>query len=240
METETETASSTLRMAGAARDLQAAWTAGGMEHLYYLAARTALASVDGATAAGLSLVRRKEKIRIHGATDPIVERIGALQDELEEGPCIEAVWEQPVVHSDDLLDEPRFPAWAAAVVDETGVRSALSVRIFTHGGTLGALCLYSREPHAFDEEAVDCAVALAAHIAVAVAGAEDVEGLRVALDSRTVIGQATGIVMERYGISAPAAFSLLSRVASTAEIKIRQVADELVETGQLRGAPEPG
>lgn len=231
----------TQRLAGAARDLLGHQSG----DVYRAAGELALANVAGATAAGLSLVRRGRgrdggsRIEIRGATSEAVKVVGRLQDETGEGPCLEAVWEEPVVHSRDLADEPRFPVWARRVVEETGLRSALSIRLFTHDDTLGALCVYSTEPRAFDASSIEDASALAAHVAVAIADAENIAHLKTALDTRALVGQATGILIERYQMTAASAFSLLTRVASAEEVKVRALAAELVETGRLRGVPDP-
>ncbi len=121
------------------------------------------------------------------------------------------------------------------MVEQTGLHSVLSVRLFTHADVLGALNLYSTRPSAFDDEDHADAIALAAHLSVAVTGSQKEADLNTALGSRTAIGQATGILMERYGLRADVAFGLLARTSSEHEVKVRELAAELIETGYLRG-----
>src|SRR5690606_33003644 len=109
-----------------------------------------------------------------------------------------AIWQEPSVHSTDLEQDARWPQWGQRVVAETSARSVLSFQLFTHKDTLGALTLYSRTPDAFDQDAKDEAIAIAAHVAIAVAATEEVHQLASGLDSRTVIGQATGMIIERF------------------------------------------
>lgn len=116
---------------------------------------------------------------------------------------------------------------------ELGVRSMLCTRLFTHEHTLGALNLYAEADDAFIEEDRDYARALAAHAAVAVAASQQIEGLKIAVDHRTTIGKALGIIMERYEIDDTAAFRLLHRLASDNNRKIYDLADELVRTRRL-------
>ncbi|GAA2758636.1 hypothetical protein F4554_003721 [Actinopolymorpha rutila] len=117
----------------------------------------------------------------------------------------------------------------------------MCLRLFTYAHTVGALNLYARSRNAFGRDDVEQGQALAAHAAVAVVGAQRIDQLSVALDTRTVIAQAQGILMERYRFTADQAFNVLVRVSSQANVKLRDVAIELVETRRTPGyrPPEP-
>jgi len=199
------------------------------------AVHLAVANIPGCEAAGLSLIRRGGGIETPAATDPIVLAADALQYSLGEGPCLRAAWLERVVHSPDLRADGRWPLWGPRVADDPGVQSVLCLQLFLQDDSLGALNLYSTRRNAFDENDVDEGTALAAHIAIAVSSAETQQHLTRALDARTVIGQGVGIVMERYGIDAASAFRVLVRTSSHANVKLRLIAQELVETGNLRG-----
>jgi hypothetical protein len=151
-----------------------------------------------------------------------------LQVECGEGPCIDAVWEERVISAPDLTQDGRWPSWAHRAVDELGVRSMLCLRMFTHEDRVGALNLFSDLAHAFTPDDVDTGIAVAAHSAVAVAATNKIDQLHFALDSRTVIGQATGLMMGVYGIDSDAAWNLLRRLSSTENSKLVDVAAELV------------
>jgi len=92
------------------------------------------------------------------------------------------------------------------------------------------LNLYSREPEAFDLDDIYNGEALAAHVAVALAASRQAEQLGMAIATRTVIGQAEGILMERFDISAEQAFAVLRRVSSHSNVKLNRVAEQLVRT----------
>jgi AmiR/NasT family two-component response regulator len=109
----------------------------------------------------------------------------------------------------------------------------LSFQLFTHEDTLGALNLYSRVRDGFREEDREDGLALAAHIAIAVAAAQEISQLTRAMDTRSVIGQALGILMERFDLDAARAFAVLTRISQTEQQKLQHVAAELVETRRL-------
>ena len=198
------------------------------------AVELAVELIRGCDAAGVTLVRRGNALESPAHTDEMVARGDALQLELREGPCVDAVWEQQVVISGDLASETRWPNWAAGVVAETGARSMMCVQLFTSETTLGALNMYAKSPNAFDHQSDRYAAqALAAHVAVALVAAQRIENLYTALDSRTVIGQAEGILMERFDLSPQSAFEVLRRVSSHSNEKLHAVALELVRTRRL-------
>lgn len=120
------------------------------------------------------------------------------------------------------------------MVEELGIRSSLSFRLFTRPDhTWGALNVYSRTPSAFSEEDVQHGQAIAAMSAVALARSINDEQLAGAIETRTVIGQAIGMVMERYDLDEERAFSVLRRISSHENVKLRDVAAQLVATRRL-------
>jgi len=108
-----------------------------------------------------------------------------------------------------------------------GVRSMLCLQLFTHENKLGALNLYSRQGNAYTEDNLDEAIAIAAHAAVA--AAQHIDQLGIGMARRTLIGQAVGILMERYNLDADRAFSVLVRLSSTENRKLFDIASELVD-----------
>lgn len=187
--------------------------------------------------AGVTLMRRKGGITTPAATGEVARAGDALQVELNEGPCLDALWGQEVVSSSNLAADLRWPQWGPRIARDFEVGSMLCVRLFTDEDTLGALNLYSLREDAFDEMARIEALALAAHVAVALAAAQEIGQLRVAIESRTVIGQAEGILMERFGLSAGQAFAALVRASSVANRKLSAIAGELVASRQLPTVP---
>ena len=134
-----------------------------------------------------------------------------------------------------MRTEQRLPRFAAEAV-RLGVLSSLSFQLFVEGDDLGALNLYARAPHAFGEESEDVGLVLAAHAAVALAGARREDHLRRAVDNRDLIGQAEGILMERHELTADQAFQVLARVSQQTNRKLVDVAEELTRTGTVPGA----
>jgi len=189
--------------------------------------------VPGAQEAGFSMLHRGRAVDTPAATSDLVVRIDQLQYESQQGPCLDAIWESEVVRSPDIGSDDRWPTWGPRVVDDTGMRSVLCFRLFTHGDRLGALNLYSRQSDAFDEADVEHGLAMAAHSAIAVSAALEVEHLKVGMDRRTVIGQAQGILMERFDMDSEHAFALLTRLSSHSNRKLREIALEIVETRRL-------
>ena len=188
---------------------------------------------SGCDYAGVSIVHRKGVIYTPAATNERVRRLDELQFTLQEGPCFDAIWSGETIHANDLTNDPRWPRWSALVVADLGVASMLSYRLFTTGKTLGALNLYSRSLDAFDPDDINNGYYLAAHLAIALAGAETTEQLTSAIASRTAIGQAEGILMERFDLQPAQAFAVLTRISQHSNVRLHLVALELVKTRKL-------
>jgi GAF domain-containing protein len=190
--------------------------------------------IGGCDLAGISIVRR-DGIETAAATNEALRHMDGLQFEVGEGPCLDALQDHETVYSHDLASDERWPVWGPKVAAEIGVRSNVSYRLFTTESTLGALNLYSHQVEAFDTDDIYNGLALAAHVAVALAAARNAEDLERAITTRTVIGQAEGILMERFNISAEQAFAVLRRVSQHRNIKLSKVAEEVVRTRKTPG-----
>lgn len=189
--------------------------------------------IPGCHAAGICVVHRGERIDTHAASDDLVRRIDALQHELSEGPCLDALREDHTVASHDLATDVRWPSWGPQVVEQLGLSSSVSYRLYSTEKDLGALNLYGTDVSAFTAEDIADGLALAAHVGVALAAAQEVEHLEHALRGRTVIGQATGVLMERFDLAPDRAFSVLSRLSQQRNVKLRALAEEIVDTRTL-------
>lgn len=186
--------------------------------------------IPGCDAAGVCVVYRGDRIDTHATSTDELRQVDALQHELDEGPCLEALREDHTVVSNDLTTDPRWPTWGPAVVERVGMRSSVSYRLYSNDKDLGALNLYGTATGAFTAEDIQDGLALAAHIGVALAAAQEVEQLEKALGGRTVIGQATGILMERFDLAPDRAFSVLSRMSQQKNVKLRVLAEQIVTT----------
>jgi GAF domain-containing protein len=226
------------RMAEAARQLQDHHS--DPEATFELAVKLVHSNVEGCDSAGLSFVHARRRVDTVAATDHMAFDGDQLQYELGEGPCLDSIWEEETVHSPDLAHDERWPTWGPRVGQETAAESILCFRLFTHQDVLGALNLYSRRRNAFDHDARDEGRAIAAHVAIAVAASQEVQQLSSGLHSHTIIGQATGILMERFDLDAVRAFSVLIRLSQHSNVKLREVAAELVATRSSTGPRESG
>jgi len=182
--------------------------------------------------AGLSVFRSGGTFETLAPTHPIVVQADQLQYELKEGPCVEAAWEDTTFLSDDLASDPRWPSWgpkAAAL----GFGSMLAARLSIGEKTIGALNLYSAEARDYDADDRATAVVFATHAAATLVSVREREHLKDAVEGRTVIGQAQGILMARFGLDADRAFSVLRRFSQSQNIKLRAVAELVIATGDL-------
>jgi GAF domain-containing protein len=129
--------------------------------------------------------------------------------------------------------------WAQfrAAAREHGIGSVLCAPLRLHDRCLGTLTLYASGPAAFGERDEADIALFATLAAIALAEAQRAEQLRTAIAGRDLIGQAKGILMERYKISADAAFGVLARTSQDANIKLAAVARQVAESGELPGAP---
>ncbi len=186
----------------------------------------------GSDYAGVVFVHDNHHIETAAATDPIVAKLDAMQMEIGEGPDVSVLADRLSVIVSDTRTETRWPKWAALVSD-AGIRSLLSVRMYTDDETIGTLNAFSRHPDAFDVDDQAVAHVLARHAAVALRTARKIENLWLAVDARKRIGQAQGILMERFDLNPDQAFSVLLRYSQDNNIKLREVADRLVETRTL-------
>ncbi|HEX8305572.1 MAG TPA: GAF and ANTAR domain-containing protein [Jatrophihabitans sp.] len=163
--------------------------------------------------------------------EPTPQIIG-LQNEVGEGPCLEAVAHGGPVWVPDLSRETRWPAFTAAAA-ELGVGSMMCTSLVARNRIYGSLSLASAHPHAFDDESQTLATIFAANATIALAGQEWHQNMTTALTSRDVIGQAKGILMERYRLTPDAAFALLVKASQHTHTKLRTVSEELCRTGEL-------
>lgn len=189
--------------------------------------------IEGCHHAGISMVVSGRRIETAAATSEVAMRGDQLQYELGEGPCLDSIRTQETILCRDLRHESRWSTWAPQVAEELKVRSLLCFQLFTTAKSFGALNLYSESVDAFDTQDQALGLALAAHIAVALASSREIDTREIAIISRTVIGQAEGILMERYDLTSDKAFSVLRRVSQDTQTKLVAVATDLVRTRKL-------
>ena len=203
----------------------------------------AVATVEGCDAAGV-FVMDGDQIVTAASTDPLVGELHDLQSAHEEGPCLDALGEGGISSfSLDLGTDARWPRFGPAA-ELAGVRSGMAFRLSER--PVSALNLYAHMPAAFGATDRAKALVFATLAGLALGAAEDraddeqrFANLHEALRTRELIGQAQGILIERERITAEQAFQVLRRASQHLNVKVREVAATLVETGERPATGPP-
>jgi len=197
---------------------------------------SAVISLPGIEHAGISLIR-KGVIETKGATSDLPRQLDDLQFTYREGPCYDAMVDgSPDVQvSNDIKHDQRWPQYVPGAV-RLGLQAQMGIRLFNADGVHGALNLYATENPKIPDETVDGASLFAANAAVVLGRVLLERNLRGAIETRTVIGVASGLVMGRYGVSQEQAFQYLTRISQDTNTKLRTVAEQIVE-GATRQVP---
>ncbi len=161
-------------------------------------------------------------------TDEVAGRLDELQAKHDVGPCLESAWRQRVVRVDDYDTDDRWPEYISDARMQTPVRASVSFPLFRESDVMGALTLHSVEADAFDPDAVQIGRTFAAQAALAMQSDTRQHQFSEALASRDTIGQAKGILMERYDLDADQAFAMLRQVSQDTNDKIVDLAARLV------------
>jgi hypothetical protein len=190
--------------------------------------RGAVDTIPGIDYASLSVTANAGQIETLAPTDPVALRADQLQYDLREGPCYEAVDGAPVLEVDDLASDLRWPDYGpkAAATFGLGAQIAFQFRAAPHAR--GALNLYAEQPHAIAGETRELGEMFANLAAVALGWSRHDQTLHEALSTRELIGQAIGIVMERYRLDADRAFAFLVRTSQAGNVKLRDVAAGII------------
>lgn len=189
--------------------------------------------IEGCACASITVVSRQRGHTL-AASDDVARLADALQYDLNQGPCLQAAWDDADYLMFDVAHERRWPQYAAALTERTPIRSVLAFQLPARESA--ALNLFGMQPGAFTDESVSVGAMFAAHVSslVALYEAEQLnENLRTALDSSRLIGAAVGILMAHLRISQDAAIALLRDTSQQLRRKVRDLAAEVVETGTL-------
>lgn len=200
----------------------------GLEEIVASAAR----QVPGSQYAGLTVASRTNGVRTAAATHGYATLLDEIQQRHQEGPCLSAAWEHHTVRVDDLETDQRWPRYRMDALYETSVRSVLAFQLFIGDDALGALNFYSEHPYAFGHESIELGLVFATHSALAWNMFQRTNQFRSALASRDVIGQAKGIIMERFKIDALHAFELLTRLSQDGNTKLVDIAQQIIDSNE--------
>ena len=214
-----------VRMADLARAVAAPRSG---EEIFEEVTKAAVELIPGVDTAGILLITKGGKYESHAGTTDLPHELDELQHVLQEGPCLDAAFDD-ILAVEDFREETRWPAYSAAVA-KLGVLSSLSMRLYTNERTAGALNLFGFEPTQWDSEKRTTGIVLAAHAASAIMSNRQGEQLQSALSTRDRIGQAKGIIMERYGVDDMRAFDMLRRLSQEGNTPLVDIAARVIET----------
>jgi GAF domain-containing protein len=190
---------------------------------------TAKELIPGVDIAGVLLVGKAGSFETLAPTDDLMFKLDELQMRYLEGPCVTAALSEIVVRTDDFRNEPKWPNYSPEVV-QLGVLSGLSFKLYTADRTAGALNLFGYEPMLWDTEAETIGMVLAAHAAAAILASREGDQLQSALSTRDRIGQAKGIIMERFKIDDVQAFGMLRQLSQDTNTKLIDIAQRVIDT----------
>jgi GAF domain-containing protein len=182
------------------------------------------AELPGVDCANVTVISGDRDIHIAAATHPWAERIDAIQRRHGEGPCLSSAGQHQAVHVPDLALETRWPKFRAEALERTPVRSIMGFQLFIDGTSIGALNVFAERPNAFDEGTRRLGSLFATHVALVWGGARRESQFQAALASRDIIGQAKGMIMERYTMDAGQAFDMLRQLSHDANVALAEVA----------------
>lgn len=207
-----------------------AWLSGvrDLETTLTSTARGAVEAIPGTECASVAELRSDGTLDSQVVTGDLAHTVDRLQGEAGEGPALDALEQKHTVFVDDIgAEHGRWPELAPRAESE-GLVSAVCYRLEVGDKDRMALNLYAREPKVFDEEARLLGELFASHAGLAIAHARKADQLETALSTRDLIGQAKGILMERFGVSDYDAFGLLVETSQQTNLKLVKVASWLV------------
>jgi hypothetical protein len=199
-----------------------------VNELLYLICLAAIDAVPGAQYAGITLADRHGKLETPAATHPLVHKVDALQYEFRQGPCVDAVQGRWQARSDDLRVDVRWPKYGPVAAD-LGIVSQMGIELFDEPGLIAGLNLYSSTVSAFDDDTVEAAMLFAIQATHTLGRVMTQKQLTDAMTTNTTIGRATGVVMQRFQLSADRAFELLTRVSRIHDLTLEVLADQILE-----------
>jgi GAF domain-containing protein len=217
------------RLVQTARQLSKTLTPGDLDHTLSRITAAAVEVLPDVEYASITIMHADGRLETVAPTDDLLWGIDAAQYELREGPCYEAASDTVHVTAPDLATDRRFPRYAAVAV-EAGIRAQAGVRLFDAPKSQGALNLYAHSVGAF-EDLGSLGKLFTHQSAMAIEYAQEIHNLKEAIHTRGIIGQAVGIVMERYKLTDQRAFAFLTRLSQHGNVKLRRVAEQLVAIG---------
>lgn len=208
-------------------DLADALSAKRLDETLQSLTEAAVHTLPGVDHASITVRHQNGTIQSYAMTADFLEELDAGQYENQEGPCYDGVANNAFTVCGNLANDPRYPNYGPQAL-AAGVRSQAGLRLYEADKARAALNLYSRSVGALADIAF-LAELFSQHARTAIRYAQEIDGLTEAITSRQLIGQAVGILMERYQLSDERAFAFLSRVSQDRNLKLRVVAQEVID-----------
>jgi hypothetical protein len=196
----------------------------------------AVSLLDGVDSADVLLIDEDDEYRSAAATSALATQLSMVQQEHHHGPCVDAAVGETMVLSQDLRQDSRWPDYTAKAI-AAGAVGVLSFQLYTHRGHPGcraSLNLFSRNASAFDSDTQAAAAMFATHAALALIAQDREAQFQSALASRDAIGQAKGMLMERFSVDAVRAFELIRKLSQDTNTSLVTIAARIVTAGPDR------
>ncbi len=187
--------------------------------------------------ASVVLITKGRRPQVMAMTDPKLADLYRGQIDAGAGPMITALEERTALLVPDVATEDRWSTQWSEQMIAAGIRCAMHLPLLVAGRAEAVLALYSTKPHGFNDDDLDIAHILAQHASAAIASARTAVSLTEAVDARRLVGAAMGILMERYNLDEPRAFEVLRRYSMDSNRKLRDVAQELIDSRKLPSKP---
>jgi GAF domain-containing protein len=216
--------------ARAAREIH---EAPGMDETLDAIVRSACESLPEIDHVGITIGHKDGHVETVAATDELVLTFDKMQYDVGEGPCLYAMEAETIIRVEHARHEQRWPGFIPQAV-AAGLQAMLGVRLHVDASQLAALNMYSTTSDTLDPDLESFSELFASYASLALGHVRREDQLTKALISRRLIGQATGIVMERYGVSEERAFRYLTRVSNDTNVKLRDLAAQVVDEANAK------
>ncbi|MDX6325232.1 MAG: hypothetical protein QOK15_1586 [Nocardioidaceae bacterium] len=222
-----------------AQELSSRLAPGDLDQTLRRITQAAVEVLPGVDFASITVKHADGRLETVAPTSDILLGLDAAQYELREGPCYDAAVEVAHRVSPDLANDERYASYGPLAV-AAGIAAQAGIRLFdTPLQAQGALNLYSSSLGAFEDDGA-LAELFRHQSATAIRYAGEIDDLREAMTTRQLIGQAVGIIMERYELPDARAFAFLTRLSNERNVKLRLIAQELVAASEHRHDDSPG
>jgi hypothetical protein len=197
-------------------------------------------AVPGAEHCAITLMKGRAQPSTVASSGDLPVRVDELQYTTGQGPCLQALAQSDIAQAQDLLTDQQWPLFAAQAVAVTGIRSMMSFRLYLDENAYGALNFYSSAPGAFDEAAVAVGAIFASYASLTMLNSlqgDRIMHLNRALETNREIGVAIGILMARTLTTQDEAFDRLRVASQHLHLKLRDIAQQVIHTGELPVLP---